>query len=60
MKSKMKRATIYNNSPILDSTDIQLFLLDHYLLFCKIKQHNEKEYYKLYQKVKKIVFEMII
>ena len=55
----MKRAnqaskSLYSaaTSPITESTniDIQLFLFDNYLVFCKIKHQDGMDYYKLYQK----------
>ncbi|KAI7908344.1 uncharacterized protein BX663DRAFT_493874 [Cokeromyces recurvatus] len=61
MRGKMKRLSLYNvknnnavtTSPIIEnrsSMDIQLFLFDHYLVFCKIKKQDGLEYYKIYQK----------
>lgn len=44
MCGKMKR---FNYS----SWDIQVFLFDHYLVCCKIKQQDDLEYFKIYQKV---------
>lgn len=55
----MKRAnqtskSLYSaaTSPITESTniDIQLFLFDNYLVFCKIKHQDGMDYYKMYQK----------
>ncbi|KAL9538473.1 hypothetical protein MBANPS3_010907 [Mucor bainieri] len=59
MRGKMKRAnqtskSLYSaaTSPITENTniDIQLFLFDNYLVFCKIKHQDGMDYYKIYQK----------
>lgn len=59
MRGKMKRAnhtskSLYSaaTSPITENTniDIQLFLFDNYLVFCKIKNQDGIDYYKIYQK----------
>ncbi|KAK4516002.1 uncharacterized protein ATC70_010963 [Mucor velutinosus] len=59
MRGKMKRAnqtskSLYSaaTSPITENTniDIQLFLFDNYLVFCKIKHQDGMDYYKMYQK----------
>jgi hypothetical protein len=54
MRGKMKRCTLNNASPPViecTSVDIQLFLFDHCLVFCKIKHQDGLDYYKIYQKV---------
>ncbi|OBZ85725.1 Rho1 guanine nucleotide exchange factor 1 [Choanephora cucurbitarum] len=57
MRGKMKKCNINtskNTSPVVSPsnavTDIQVFLFDHYLVFCKIKYQGDLEFYKLYQK----------
>ena len=60
MRGKMKRANQSNSkslystatSPIIENTniDVQLFLFDNYLVFCKIKNQDSIDYYKIYQK----------
>ncbi|KAI9487767.1 MAG: hypothetical protein EXX96DRAFT_554588 [Benjaminiella poitrasii] len=60
MRGKMKRSSSLNNnnshytatSPVIESStmNIQLFLFDHYLVFCKIKKHDGLDYYKIFQK----------
>ncbi|KAI8355573.1 hypothetical protein BD560DRAFT_407214 [Blakeslea trispora] len=57
MRGKMKKCNINtskNTSPVVSPsnavTDIQVFLFDHYLVFCKIKYQGDLECYKLYQK----------
>ncbi|KAI9323223.1 CNH domain-containing protein [Dichotomocladium elegans] len=46
MKGRMSRKG--NSSS--DSSDLQLFLFDHYLVFAKIKYHDHLEYYKVHRK----------
>lgn len=41
MRGKMK----------MDLVDIQIFLFDHLIVFCKIKNQEGLECYKIYQKV---------
>ncbi|KAI8985210.1 hypothetical protein BDB01DRAFT_789314 [Pilobolus umbonatus] len=49
MKGKMRRkmSSMGNNTT---SADIQVFLFDHCIVFCKIKYVDQVEYYKIYQK----------
>ncbi|KAI9263000.1 hypothetical protein EDC94DRAFT_608026 [Helicostylum pulchrum] len=51
MCGKMKRFNYHN-------WDIQVFLFDHYLVCCKIKYQDGLEYYKIYQKVKKMIHDL--
>ncbi|KAI8066976.1 uncharacterized protein B0P05DRAFT_553060 [Gilbertella persicaria] len=55
MRGKMKKCGQYTNKNtnhvvIPSLLDIQVFLFDHYLVFCKIKHQDGLDYYKLYQK----------
>ncbi|CEP14903.1 hypothetical protein [Parasitella parasitica] len=60
MRGKMKRVSHSHSkgfysaatSPGMESTnvDLQLFLFDNYLVFCKVKNQNGIEYYKVSQK----------
>ncbi|KAI9024369.1 hypothetical protein CLU79DRAFT_746769 [Phycomyces nitens] len=46
IKGRMKR----KNNTTSDASDIQVFLLDHYLVFAKIKYHDHLEFYKVFRK----------
>ncbi|KAI7886615.1 hypothetical protein K492DRAFT_203143 [Lichtheimia hyalospora FSU 10163] len=46
MKGRLRR----KGNTLSDSSDLQVFLFDHYLVFAKIKYYNHMEYYKVYRK----------
>lgn len=36
---------------LFESTDLQVFLFDHYLLFAKMKYEDHLEWYRVFRKV---------
>lgn len=47
MKGRMRRKA----NSIFESTDLQVFLFDHYLLFTKMKYEDHLEWYRVFRKV---------
>lgn len=49
MQGRMKR----KENTTSESSDLQVLLFDHYLVFAKIKYHDHLEYYRVNRQVKK-------